>query len=102
MSTPTFFTKTQISHLKIEELKVALTQRGLDTSGNRSELQLRLRQHIHPVHGSQENLTPPNISNVGNDSVVETGSWDVIMVKQGPVFKKACPSSTSACCRPSS
>ena len=68
MATPTFFTKTQISHLKIDEPKVALSQRELDTNGNRNELQLRLRQVLHPVN-SQGNLSQSSISNVLNESV---------------------------------
>ena len=90
MSTPTFYTKTQISHLKVEELKSALSQRGLETHGTRPELQKRLRNEIHLVDSSQVNLsvTDDSIGISQVPSVEQTGTWDIIRVKQGPVFKR--------------
>ena len=100
MTPPKFYTKTQISLLKVEELKRALNDRGLDICGSRPELQQRLRHHIHPLSLSQPNVTnvtkncnKPSVLNDLNistqlPSASETDQWDIIKVKQGPVFKR--------------
>ena len=65
-----FFTKTQISQLKIDDARAALSERGLDSSGSRLELHMRLRNAIHPDISSQSDMNVSNSLQDVNSSVV--------------------------------
>ena len=100
MASPNFYTKTQINHWKVDELKAALSERGLDTSGTRPELQKRLRHEIHPIGNSQPNTSifPKDINGSTQiPSATENDQWDIIKIKQGPVFKRIPKASRLQC-----
>ena len=44
---PQFFTKSEISSMRVQPLRDALAERGLGTSGNGTALKERLRDAIH-------------------------------------------------------
>ena len=93
MATPTFYTKSEISHLKIEECINALNDRGLDTTGKRKELQQRLRHAIHPDNLNQSNQTnglasATNVTTNSDSASQPNEVWDLIKVKSGPVYRR--------------
>ena len=101
MASPTFYTKTQITRLKLKDLQDALEDRGLDTSGGVLELKQRLREAIHPASSSQLGSSQPNVTNVtyNSDPASQPNEvWDLIKVKSGPVYKRIPkPSRLHAC-----
>ena len=80
---PQIFQKTQISQLKIDDARAALSKRGLDSSGSRLKLQMRLRQAIHPDLSSQSDITC-----VSNSSQGVSSSDVLLQLKQGAVYKR--------------
>ena len=83
-------TKTEIWRMKLGPLRDALEVRGLDSTGDKTALQKRLKAAIFPDDFSQSqsnvtnNFTNEEVSNQVNDDE----KWDLIKVKQGPVFKR--------------
>ena len=72
----------------------------MDTSGTRPELQKRLRHEIHPIGNSQPNTSifPKDINGSTQiPSATENDQWDIIKIKQGPVFKRIPKASRLQC-----
>ena len=88
MATPTFYTKSEINKLKVDSLKEALNDRGLDTAGSRLELQQRLRHAIHSAIPSQSQNPQNSSQNQTNVQVVVRDSNEVKFQIEGFVKKE--------------
>ena len=91
---PQFFTKSEISSMRVQPLRDALAERGLDTSGNGTTLKERLRDAIHPQISSNSqnaNASQSNVAIVANnlaDEADENSFWDILKTNQGPVLQR--------------
>ena len=85
---PQFFTKSEISSMRVQPLRDALAERGLGTSGNGTALKERLRDAIHSkirlAHKTQ-NASQSNVASVANDLDISSG---INFKKSGPVYKR--------------
>ena len=94
-----------ITSLRSEELKVALTQRGLDPKGNVVQLKQRLRDFIFPDAGPLSQAASGSSSQTPNDSVTDpsqnvnsvqtptvladgNGHWNLLKINHGPVLTR--------------
>ena len=95
--------------MNVPQLRAALTEFGLDSSGLKPVLQSRLREAIFQNDFSQSepntsvtfvqnDLNVSSNSNVINVLSEQSNSWDIIKVKQGPVFKRIPKNSRLQCC----
>ena len=86
-------TKTELWRMNVGPLRDALEGRGLDSTGDKTALQKRLKAAIFPDDFSQSQSNVTNVTNnftneeVSNQ-VNDDEKWDHIKVKQGPVFKR--------------
>ena len=76
----THFSKTQIRQMGVSDLRTALSERGLDSTGLRSVLQNRLREAIFQNDLSQSNATIIDTN--------ESGHPELLKIPKGPVFKR--------------
>ena len=86
-------TKTEIWRMKLGPLREALEERGLDSTGDKPALQKRLKAAIFPDDFSQSQSNVTNVTNnfsneEESNQVNDDEKWDLIKVKQGPVFKR--------------
>ena len=115
------YSKSDVWKLKVEDLKSALEDLGLNTSGNRKDLILRLHEALFPDGLSQSNVSVNSVQSGAaplRSAVVESqssdpsvlsgqaplqpagdfGEWDVIKVKEGPVYKRIPKNSRRQAC----
>ena len=83
-------TKTELWRMNVGPLRDALEERGLDSTGDKTALQKRLKAAIFPDDLSQSQSNVTNVINNLEESVqvIDEEKWDLIKVKQGPVFKR--------------
>ena len=84
---PKFFTKSEISSMRVQPLREALAERGLGTSGNGTILKERLRDAIHSQNlSSSQNASASqsNVANVANG--LDSPTLDIHL--KGSVFTK--------------
>ena len=86
-------TKTELWRMNVGPLRDALEERGLDSTGDKTALQKRLKAAIFPDDLSQSQSNVTNVTNnftneEESNQVNDDEKWDLIKVKQGPVFKR--------------
>ena len=83
-------TKTELWRMNVGPLRDALEERGLDSTGDKTALQKRLKAAIFPDDLSQSQSNVTNVINNLEESVqvIDEEKWDLIKVKQGPVFQR--------------
>ena len=86
-------TKTELWRMNVGPLRDALEERGLDSTGDKTALQKRLKAAIFPDDLSQSQSNVTNATNIftneeESNQVNDDEKWDLIKVKQGPVFKR--------------